>query len=345
MLLSWVCFDSSSARENRDLQKNLLTPTGPYSFKVQDIFLVNHHLCPDTFYKKNTNERDFSPTNKQHCHEIMLRVYYPIVKNKTKKSPMILFMSGAGLSSHFYSNIISNLVSHGYIVLAINSLFINGELPLSNGHMVAPPESYVDADGRKANISDLKFILDNLATIKFKRHLNDHIDFTNISAIGHSRGAMSIVNLLKQHPEYEKRLKTIVLMDPGDLLLEQNYPLPKYEIPSLVLWSSSFKEGMKGAALLGKNNCEVVLKPSNASNDYSKHENFTDNGTLQYNPRVQEQHALQRIDMGAGNGNEIAMAINDYILFYLDSYQDNAVTNSTLERQKFNIRYVIRCDH
>ena len=84
-------------------------------------------------------------------------------------------MPGAGTPTQAYTNIISNLVSNGYIVLGVNSLFINGAIQLANDHVVAP-QAYSDVDGRRENIGDLKFVLNNIQTIKFKYGLENSID-------------------------------------------------------------------------------------------------------------------------------------------------------------------------
>ena len=41
-----------------------------------------------------------------------------------------------------YENSITNLVSHGYVVVGINNLFINGYTALENGHIVSVTTDY-----------------------------------------------------------------------------------------------------------------------------------------------------------------------------------------------------------
>lgn len=356
--------------DNNHTDSYLLNPNGNCGVGYQDIFLVNTDVCPDAFYHKGVNEVDFSPTNKNYCHELILRVYYPshkaleqpgdeyyapnlnesnkwmvkkyklskkdavkldeILKVKTyttanaepidnQKLPIIIFMAGSGQPVQTYNNIISNLVCNGYIVIGVNSLFINGALQLSNGHVVVPPGAYLDVYGRNENLSDLTFVLKNLSEIKYKFDLEKNMDFSKIGLIGHSRGAMSIVNFMKKNKN-NKDIKSIVLMDPANMLLQANYPLPKFNIPSMIMWASQFKKEWKGSALLGKNNYEVIVKPKNEKDNFSNHENFSDNSTLQYHPAYQIPIVHKEIMVGEGNGYEISRDINDYILTFLDNH-------------------------
>jgi len=374
----------------------LLKPTGVYGVGYQDVFLLNTNICPDAFYQKNINENDFSPSNKRHCHEIALRIYYPsrkdiqlgdeyyapyltsqidwfvkklslseqdvaklntVLKVKTytfanakpvdkQKFPIILFMPGSGTPAQAYNNIISDLVSNGYIVVGINSLFTNGALQLSNGHIVSPPNPYSDADGRMENISDLKFVLDHLAEIEYKANLKKQMDFSNVGLMGHSRGAMSIVNLIKlQENQAYKNIKAIILMDPGDMLLQENYPLQKSSIPAMTMWSSSFKNGMHGETLLGANNYEVILKPKNVNDDFSEHNNFTDNSTMQYHPACKVASIHKQIGVGDGDGYEIATKLNTYVLSFFNHYLKSNVQSESFDCEDLNYGYLLICGH
>jgi dienelactone hydrolase len=257
------------------------------------------------------------------------------------KFPVIIFMPGAGMSVHAYNNVVSNLASNGYIVIGVNSVFINGALQLRNGHVTLPPDSYLDEPARRDNISDLKFVLDNLAQLKYKFNLEKYCDFNKIALIGHSRGAMSIVNLLKQNPDLTQ-FKAVVLMDPGDMQKLANYPLPKLDVPTMTIWASSFKEAMQGSALLGANDIEVILKPQNSRTSYSQHNNFSDVSTMQYHAACQIPLVYKTIGVGDGNGYEIASALNIYILTFLDNYLKNE-HDGTMECKNINGPYMVTC--
>lgn len=65
----------------------------------------------------------------------------PIVKKKS--FPVVLLISGLGGQSQLYENLITQLVSEGYIVLGINSVFINGDIALPNSKVISP--KFVDS--------------------------------------------------------------------------------------------------------------------------------------------------------------------------------------------------------
>lgn len=256
-----------------------------------------------------------------------------------KKFPLVIFMPGSGISIQGYNNFVSDLVSHGYVVLGINSLFINGGIALSNGHIVIPPASYSDAEGRKENIEDLKFVLQHVKQIL--SDLEKSIDFQRIGLIGHSRGAMSIVNLYKQGWNLEN-VKTILLMDPGDLLKKINYPLPRFDLPAMTIWSSQFKKDMEGSVLLGNENYEVILQPQNGSSNFSNHHNFYDISTLQYHSTYQIP-CLRHQYNEEGDGYKIAIAINNYSLVFLNSYLKGELNPALIQCESLNLGYIIKC--
>lgn len=54
---------------------------------------------------------------------------------KKVRFPVVLFISGLGGVAQLYENFITQLVSHGYIVVGINSAFINGDIVLPNNKL------------------------------------------------------------------------------------------------------------------------------------------------------------------------------------------------------------------
>jgi len=368
----------------------LLKPTGSYGIGYQDVSLVNTTLCPDKFHIPNTNENDFSAENTKHCHEVMLRVYYPsqqklslgdryyapfmadmitwlvstvhlsqsethllnsILNVRTyahanvkpvvnKKFPVVIFMSGSGQPAQNYNNIISDLVSHGYIVIGINSVFINGALALSNEHIVLPPKSYFDRDGQITSLQDLKFTLSHLRTINYKDDLAQHMSFNEVGLIGHSRGAMTVVHFLEQSKEARGNFKAIILMDPENMQGQTKYPLPRFIMPTMTIWSSYYKNSRHATVTLGKNDCEVILVPDIKNEHYSNHENFSDFSTLQYHPAflIPKIHNflmdLSNEQIGTGDGYEIAKVINNHVLSFFNTYLGEGNHESGFYKEK-----------
>lgn len=145
--------------------------------------------------------------------------------------------------------------------------------------------------------------------------LGEEMDFSHMGLVGHSRGAMSMVNMLKEDRDF-KDIKAIILLDPGNLLKEKNYPLPQFDRPTLTMGSSQFKIDLQGSILLSKDSFEVTLKPSKGEDTFSSHLNFSDDSTLQYHPAYQIPN-IGYTDVGKGDGFQIAKTINDYFLAFL----------------------------
>lgn len=105
--------------------------------------------------------------------------------------PVILFNPGYGLPSQLYENLITQLVSNGYIVIGINSVLVSGNIQLPNGviTLVVYPssESEALADYNEA-LSDLKFIYNEV--INTSSNMSDPIftkfNLSQIGALAHS---------------------------------------------------------------------------------------------------------------------------------------------------------------
>lgn len=310
VLISIASFANASRSTEPDY---LLRSAGQYGIGYQDIAQINPQICPDKLYVKHINEGDFSPGNEQKNA--------PIANHQ--KFPILIFVPGSGVPVQAYTNIIDNLVSQGFIVLGLNSVFANGPIQLPSGHVVPRPASYQDAM-RLENLADLNFILKELPSLKYSQALKNAIDFSRVGLLAHSMGAMNIVDMMKNDSQLPP-IQTVVLMDPGNIKGVANYPLPRLDCPILILWSSYFKRQLHGSTNLGKDNDEVVLS-SDHSVEYSNHLNFTDLSTLQYHPGYQIQSVHQWItdpkNMGVGreNGDILALNINKEISNFLNRY-------------------------
>lgn len=360
----------------------LIKPSGQYGVAYKDDYIVNSRLCPDKIYQEGVNESSFS--NGKHCHEIIIRTYYPtqdkfkygdnyyspylreankyyvktyklsesentllnsILSIQTymlkdahpipkKRFPVLLFLPGSGQSTFTYNNIIANLVSNGYVVVGINSVFASGPIKILNGNIVSWLESYND-NSRLENLDDLSFVLDNLKPIFGNSQLKGAIDYNNLGFIGHSMGAMNIVYYLKNN--VRKNIKMAILMDPGNIFNfypnNKNYPIDIPNIPTMLIWSSNFKVNMHGSMKLYKSDYEVTLSPNlTIESNFTNHENFSDLSTLQYSPAYmipklhKEFLEPKNSTLGNGNGYEVAKTINSYITVFVDYYMKNRNT-------------------
>ncbi|MBN9226690.1 MULTISPECIES: hypothetical protein [Legionella] len=68
---------SYTVMAGQPLTDYLLKPTGKYGVSFKDLHWVNNTICPDPNFSKR-QEKDFSSDNTKHCHELMVRIYYPV---------------------------------------------------------------------------------------------------------------------------------------------------------------------------------------------------------------------------------------------------------------------------
>jgi dienelactone hydrolase len=256
-------------------------------------------------------------------HEIKTFVKAGEAISTESKFPLILFMSGQGMSIESYQNIISELTSHGYIILGINSVFANGFIQLANKHVVPVPIKYNDSS-RMQNFEDLKLISEQLRNLRVSESIKKQIDFEKVGLLGHSMGAMSLINFSKKNMPNE--IKAMAIMDPGNILDAANYPIELRKIPSLLIWSSRFKHRLKGSSSLGADAFELILSPKAQNLDFSNHGNFSDLSTLQYHPAFSYSKIRNLIrdplnmNVGLGNGFDISETINHSVVYFFNRY-------------------------
>lgn len=210
----------------------------------------------------------------------------PIVKKV--RFPVVLFISGLGGVSQLYENFITQLVSHGYIVVGINSVFINGDIVLPNNKIVSMVEAQSWDVVTKKIIpvleQDIAFVYkkihDTAQDVVFKS-----MDLKHIGAIGHSFGGRAIANVVNRHEKWFQALATLDMeVHMGSFESKSSIP------PSMHIISAYWKSAFNWLDLhyrLNKSGYLVTLSPSKNDIHYSYHMNFTDFSTLQYMPAYQ----------------------------------------------------------
>lgn len=312
----------------------LLKPTGQYAVAFKDLHLVNHNSCPDLNSSK-ANQDDFSPENKKHCHEIMLRIYYPsnskahydtpyylpiintelntlktlpAIKSVDLKQigslksnaneeqpivqdtqfPVVLFISGLGGQIQFYENVITQLVSHGYIVIGINSVFINGDIILPNKKVVSTIGvqnwNVVNEKTIPQLEQDISFVYEKIREPRFNP-LFKSMDLKHIGAWGHSFGGRAMANVVKRHEKWFQAMLTFDMEVHMGSYQSKNLTVPTLHIIS-AYWRTFFN-WLPLQYQLNKNGYLVTLTPSLENIHYSYHMNFTDLSTFQYLPAYQ----------------------------------------------------------
>lgn len=219
-----------------------------------------------------------------------------IIKDKT--FPVILFNPGFGLPAQVYENFITELVSHGYIVVGINTPFINlVELP--NKHVVEPAHVDIDTIDKFVQLqhSDLTFVYQQL----FMNQANDTIfakmDLSHIGGFGHSVGGLTISKAIHDDPSL---LQAGLTFDIG--MDYSGVSRKSFIIPFMHQIAATRKDVEHPAPIfeLGVNGYLVGIAPNETDKHYSTHASFTDLSTIQETPVfiTIKQYLKKRIDDG-----------------------------------------------
>jgi hypothetical protein len=244
----------------------------------------------------------------------------PIVLGK--KFPVIFFSPGSGSQVEMYENFITELVSHGYIIIGINSSFISGDIELPSGHIVKFNSDESLNDSIQIPLHDFSFAYKQIHSLNKVNMLFSAMDLQHIGALGQSLGGEIVANTVHNQPDW---FKAAVTLDSGIDKLDDT--LKKFSIPFMRQISANrkYESSIRMVFDLEKNGFLVTISPDEKNHHYSYHMNFTDYSTIQYLPA--EQLALnyfkqqgKKSMFGTGNGWEITNSINVYLLQFFDTY-------------------------
>ncbi len=337
-LLVLVGYSKNQIGMNQPNRSFLKHPTGPYSVGFEDFHWINHDACPD-FNFNGKNQDDFSSGNTKHCHEVIVRIYYPTTAHlqqgslyyppfissqqdmlkqvpgiqinqleqlinlksfslkkapiiNDKQFPVLLFSPGFGCAAEMYENNITELVSHGYIVVGISTPFIN-LTALPNGHIIKPADLQSMANNDKAigdqfvplQSQDLIYVYNKLHEFHPAKGLFASMDLKHVGLFGHSIGAWSLAVVAHANPDWFQAIAPLDIgPDKSGLPLKElkNFTIPvMYQINSIRKLSSPY---LPVTYQLAPNGYLVGISPNERNDRYSHHMNFTDWSTLQYLP-------------------------------------------------------------
>jgi dienelactone hydrolase len=139
-----------------------------------------------------------------------------------KRFPVILFSSGSLMFPSEYSSLVEDLASRGFVVV--------GNVPTGYVAAVSFPAGNVTRPSKfkEPNFSpwtgDLIHVLDQLAVWNTTRGhlLFGRLDLDRVGAFGHSAGGNAVSAL----PPRDKRVKAVVLIDPGLVRPEDGTAIP-----------------------------------------------------------------------------------------------------------------------
>ena len=128
---------------------------------------------------------------------------------------VFIFSHGWGGRSSSYGTFLSNLASHGYIVIGLNHPYM-GKVALSSGEITEPDDSQFPTQ-ESANLfyaDDVIFVLDKLSEINTKDpkgRFTGAIDMDRIAAGGHSSGFPAVSGAAVR----DNRIKGLISFDAG----------------------------------------------------------------------------------------------------------------------------------
>ncbi len=271
-----------------------------------------------------------------------------IIKNKT--FPVLFFSPGLGGNAELYENFITHLVSHGYIVVGVNSLFISGNVSLENGHIVqsnskaaSTPDKWIQTRGILLKDSEFVYnkIKNSVSSNNFdngERQIFSSINLKKMGIFGHSIGGSFAGDTVLAHPFWFQAAATIEL---GTDVLSNRptkdvYPIPVlHQAASLTRYVCSHTPNQcfndPDSFNLNSNSFLVIhqIDDSQKNMTYSDHMNFSDDSTLQYQESLNELTKLANAHpssgwplnsfLGTANGWKLTHNINKYLLKFFDS--------------------------
>ena len=153
------------------------------------------------------------------------------VADAPRKFPVVLLSHGLGGTGFEYTSLIEELVSHGYVVAAIEHTYTALAVAFPNGRIVPFHQETIPSDlsaderfkrmmasaglGISTGASDLVFVLNRLGKMNEagprQFPLSGRLDLKNVAAMGHSAGA----DFATRACQLDERFRACVSMDGG----------------------------------------------------------------------------------------------------------------------------------
>jgi dienelactone hydrolase len=153
------------------------------------------------------------------------------VANAPRKFPVVLFSHGLGSTGFEYTSLIEELVSHGYVVAAVEHTYTALAVAFPNGTIVPFHQETIPSDlpaderfkrmmasagtGISTGASDLVFVLNRLEKMNEagprQFPLSGRLDLKHVAAMGHSAGA----DFVTRACQLDERIKACVSLDGG----------------------------------------------------------------------------------------------------------------------------------
>ena len=295
--------------------KSCSSPYPAIKTVTQDLIEINPHL-------KNNGLLKVANIKTEICTDS------PVIE---KQFPVILFSPGYGLPSQLYTNTLSNLVKNGFIVIGINSQFINGKLQFAKSisNVIEPRNEKAKQTLFINSFEDLNFVYQLILSNTLPGIISHHINKNEIGVLGHSLGSRSAAKLGNN-----KNICGIAAEDLTIDLIDGNNCHQKLKKPFLHLFSTELYGNNRTLnrpylCKSNENKCykKVFIIGNPRDIKFSKHLNFCDYSSLQENPIIKP--LMKNINdkpeffLGSGDGQLITNQINTIILKF---FQENCST-------------------
>ncbi|NVM88512.1 putative dienelactone hydrolase [Variovorax sp. SG517] len=133
--------------------------------------------------------------------------------------PVVLFSPGYGASRAFYSGLLADLASRGFVVLALDHAYEAPVVELADGRLATPTERFLPDDPdrlrymserQSVRAADLRFVVGQVGRPgAFGPMLSGRLDAQRIAAIGHSFGGASAVEAAME----DARIRAVANID------------------------------------------------------------------------------------------------------------------------------------
>lgn len=246
------------------------------------------------------------------------RMEVPISADRARW-PVVLFSPGYGAPRAFYTGLIADLASRGFVVLAVDHPYEVAVTELADGTIATPREHFLDNDPDQSRYmsgqldvraADLRFVLDQLLRPDvLGSHLSGHLDTDHVAAVGHSFGGATAAAALASDP----RLKAAANID-GTLygtLPQQSLTKPFLLVQSDYSETGHSDQFLSGnAALLDRMTARGFRYEIAEANHYS----FTDGPRFLADPA---RFLAAQFIGGSRGPRETQRATNDIVVAFL----------------------------
>lgn len=116
----------------------------------------------------------------------------PAVSKDEKNYPVIIFSPGYDGVYQIYTSLIEDIVSNGFIVVAINHPYVSGITVFPDGRKIYLAENSSGELGLRSVVEDAKFVLDTITKLNcLDPDLQGCFDLSKVGMYGHSFGGAS----------------------------------------------------------------------------------------------------------------------------------------------------------